>query len=259
MKKFNIELNKQIHHASETITVHPSWRDLGPLEDRHELHGTLYINDEVVAEGFNIDDVSYTIPEEMNLNNEDYRIKLIIHRNYDVFLESHEAWLRTDTRLSAEISDMNLKTRGMEFFATFIQALALMALRLDRDVEHPSERYKLFAWEIGPWFFELYWCVERKAYDLTYCPANDIENITAIEIKSSEHVAIGAALLPLLDSPVKAWVLHPNFRKAVIEEPLGNNLMYHYTFLMALASANNPIASLPNGIRVITSMARKVK
>ncbi|QAU04243.1 hypothetical protein [Vibrio phage 2 TSL-2019] len=259
MKKFNIELNKQIHHASESITVHPSWRDLGPLEDRHELHATLFLNDEVVAAGFNIDEVTYTIPEELNLKNEDYRIKVVIYRNHEVLFESHEAWLRVETRLSTEISDMNLKTRGMDFFATFFQALALMALRLDRGAEHPSERYKLFAWEVGPWFFELYWDVERKAYDFTYCPSNDIENITAIEIKSSEHVAIGASLLPLLDSPVKAWVVHPSFRKAVIEEPLGNDLMYHYTFLMALASAHNPIANLPTGIRVITNMARKVK
>ncbi|AUR81004.1 hypothetical protein FDJ25_gp188 [Vibrio phage Aphrodite1] len=259
MNKFNIEVNKQIHHLDETITIHPSWRDLGKLENRHELHAELYINDEVLASGYNIDDVSYSLVEGLLPKVTDYRTKLVIYRNQEVIAESHEAWMRVDTRLSAEISDMNLKTRGMDFFATFMRALALMEPRLNKATEHPSERYKLFAWEIGPWFFELYWDVARKSYDLTYCPANDIDNITAIELESGGYTSIGAGLLPLLDSNVKEWVIHPNFRKAVIEEPLGSDLVYHYTFLMALASSNDTLSNVPAGIRAITGFARKVK
>lgn len=261
MKKFNLELSKQIHHRDETITLHPSYRDLGELEDRHELSGILFLNDEMIGTGYNIDNVSFSIPEskQKELLGKDYKVTFDIYRNNELIMESYPSWLRCETRLGAEFSAMNLRTRGVDFFGTLIHALALMTPRYtNENTIHPDDNYRLFSWEIGPWYLELNWNVERAGFDFLYSPSNDTDNINCIEVNSTDYASIGVSLFPLLDSPLEEWILHPNFRKAIIEEPIGKDMMHHYVFLMALASANNPINNLPGNLRMLTNLTRRL-
>lgn len=248
--QFNLSTLTRLHRTDAEVTLHPSWRDLGDLKLPHELTAALFINDEFALGGMHINAISYNweaLCRSMGLPKE-YKVQVSILRGDEVVAQSFPMEMRACSKFTAQSQELTVKATGLEFLNTFLTALVIMRPRYLKS-EHAEVRTLMLATEVGPWMFELYWNMDIEDYEFSWAPSNDIENIRLIPMQTENVKDALKYFLPALDSKAEEWLYSGDFRQAIIEEPLTKDLKHHYTLLMALCSANNPLTTTNLGLR----------
>ncbi|UVD32173.1 hypothetical protein [Vibrio phage phiKT1028] len=254
---FSFTTSKELHHRGETISVHPNHRTLGELENSYELHAEVLINGEPIGGGMGLHDINYCLMDyEEDLLGKTYQLNVRIKRGDEIVRVSDTMEMECGTLLSVETQDTMALASGYDWISRLSRALALIHESYSKRED--EDRIKLFGWEVGPYYFEFYWGGEQmgvKGIELDVSPTHNMDNITSFFIDSSSILSVSRSFNEIFYHEVKAWMVHPAFRIMMVEQPIGNDLIHHYQFLVAIIAADSPALSLPMGLRTLSRVA----
>lgn len=260
MIKFNLDVLNPVHGDYDSVELFPNQRNLGKLAGRLDLTATIYIDDEVLVEGLFINKLIYSRFMEKARDAETksgYKVRVEFKFGEEVVAESWPLQMVSQPEgLSLMSARTNTITAGLAFFKRFCTAMELLyPIYVER--EYPEPLTRLFGFQLGPNFMELYWDRASENFAFGICPVNNIENIRMIPLSANGRDVFARSLLPVLKE-YEDWIFSTGFRTGLIEEPVGDDLSHHYTFLRALATASNPAEDMPISCRWMESVMRNV-
>lgn len=265
MKTFNIDVFRTVYRPNQIIKLFLLHSGDQLPRDRINDYYDIAINDKVVIVGLHPHELSFALINVMDkvdlTPGETFEVK--VHRMNNatkVGTSRPLTLLLAKDDMHQEILQHQQRHNAWETLNRFVRTLFMYRDRID-SLELP-ETTPLFSWEVGPVVFQLQYTYideesETGTLELIVSPTRNMTDIQVIDIsKVSTFRALLELIVNKLGDDKWRWLMLPSFRAAILEEPIGSDLMYHYHWLLTWACAERPEHEMSSGFRNVLLVSK---